>query len=180
MQSKAATVNEYLASLPADRRADVESVRAAILKNLDKGYEEGMQYGMIGYYVPHSIFPAGYHCDPKQPLPFASLAAQKNNISVYLMCIYGDTDHHAWFREAWAKTGKKLDMGKACVRFKRAEDAALEVIGEAIRRVPAKKYIEHVQGVLSTSTRSSKKAPTKPARAPKKKAARTKVRARSR
>lgn len=142
MQSKAATVASYLASLAPERRKEIETVRKVILANLDGAYEEGMQYGMIGYYVPHSLFPAGYHCDPKQPLPFAALGSQKNHIGVYLMCVYGHAELNEWFRNAWAKTGKKLDMGKACVRFKRAEEAALEVIGEAIRRVPAKKYIE--------------------------------------
>lgn len=118
MQSKAATVAEYLAELPEDHRRAIEAVRKVILDNLDSGYEEGMQYGMIGYYVPHRIYPAGYHCDPKQPLPFAALASQKNYMSLYLMCIYGETPLAAWFREAWAKTGKKLDAGKACIRFK--------------------------------------------------------------
>ena len=117
-----------------------------MLKNLDKDYEEGMQYGMIGYYVPHRVYPPGYHCDPRQPLPFAGLASQKNHMALYLMCVYGDTDHTKWFQEAWAKTGKKLDMGKACVRFKKVEDLALEVIGEAIKRVPAKKYIAVLRG----------------------------------
>src|SRR5580700_2777009 len=89
MQSKATTVERYLAELPPDRRAAVSAVREVILSNLDAGYAEGMQYGMIGYYVPHSIFPAGYRCDPKQPLPFAHLASQKNYMSLYLMCLYG-------------------------------------------------------------------------------------------
>lgn len=142
MQSKALTVKGYLAEQPPDRRAALDAVRAVILENLDPDYEEGMQYGMIGYSVPHRVFPAGYHCDPKQPLPFAGLASQKNHMSVYLMCVYGDSEHAAWFREAWARTGKTLDMGKACIRFKRVEDIALDVIGEAIRRVPAAKYIE--------------------------------------
>ena len=124
MQSKATTVDQYLAELPEDRRKALEAVRQVVLKNLDKDYEEGIQYGMIGYYVPHRVHPAGYHCDPKQPLPFASLASQKNHMALYLMCIYGDTDHAKWFRDAWAKTGKKLDMGKACVRFKKLEDLA--------------------------------------------------------
>ncbi len=136
MQSKATTVAQYLSELPDDRRKALEAVRKVILKNLDRDYEEGMQYGMIGYYVPHRIYPAGYHCDPKQPLPFACLASQKNYMSLYLMCIYGDSDHAKWFQNAWAKTGKKLDMGKSCVRFKKLEDLALGVIGEAIRRVP--------------------------------------------
>jgi len=149
MQSKAATVSDYLASLPDDRRKAIEAVRSVILANLDKDFEEGMQYGMIGYYVPHRIYQAGYHADPKQGLPFAALASQKNYMSVYLMglycgCIEGvsDTNLVRWFREAWAKTGKKLNMGKACIRFKKADDLALDVLGEAIRRMPARKYVE--------------------------------------
>jgi len=149
MQSKATTVSDYLASLPDDRRKAIETVRDTILANLDKDYEEGMQYGMIGYYIPHRIYPAGYHANPKQGLPFAALASQKNYMSVYLMglycgCIEGvsDTNLVRWFREAWAKTGKKLNMGKACIRFKKADDLALDVLGEAIRRMPARKYVE--------------------------------------
>jgi hypothetical protein len=149
MQSKATTVDGYLRSLPEDRRAAISAVREVILKNLDASYEEGIQYGIIGYYVPHRVYPKGYHCDPRQPLPFAHIASQKNYMSLYLMCVYGGCgedssgDQHArWFREAWAKTGKKLDMGKACIRFKKLDDLPLDVIGEAIRRVPAAKYIE--------------------------------------
>jgi len=144
MQSKATTVADYLASLPDDRRKAIETVRNVILANLDEDYEEGMQYGMIGYYVPHRIFPAGYHCDPKQGLPFAGLASQKNYMSIYLMGLYASPDNKLaqWFQEAWAKAGKKLDQGKACTRFKKLDDLALDVLGEAIRRMPAKKYIK--------------------------------------
>ena len=92
MQSKALTVDQYVKELPADRRAVISAVRQVFLKNLNKGFEERMSYGMIGYCVPHSIYPAGYHCDPKQPLPFAGIAAQKNAYSVYLFCIYADAD----------------------------------------------------------------------------------------
>jgi hypothetical protein len=145
MQSKATTVAEYLASLPEDRRAVVAKVREVILRNLDSEYEEGMQYGMIGYYVPHRIYPAGYHCDPRQPLPFACLASQKNHLSLYLMCIYGNSKELDWFRKAWAKTGKRLDIGKSCIRFKKLEDLPLEVIGEAFRRFPARKYITYCE-----------------------------------
>src|SRR4051812_24463966 len=99
MQSKATTVEQYLAELPADRRAAIQAVREVIRQNLDADYEEGMQYGMIGYYVPHRVFPAGYHCDPQQPLPFAGIASQKGYMAVYLMCVYGDGDLAAWFRE---------------------------------------------------------------------------------
>lgn len=175
MQSAASSVSAYLASLPDDRRAAIETVRKVILKNLDKGFEEGMQYGMIGYYVPHKLFPAGYHCDPKQPLPFAALASQKNYMSLYLMGVYcgcGDsstdeTPDARWFREAWSKTGKKLDMGKACVRFRKIDDVALDVVGEAIKRISAKAYIERYLDVLSrtkSGTKAAKKSATdKPA-----------------
>src|SRR5688572_28205785 len=105
MQSKAATVQQYLAELPADRRAAIETVRAVIRKNLDPLYEEGMHYGMIGYYVPHRVYRAGYHCDPKQPLPFVCLASQKNHLAVYLGCVYGHAENERWFREAWTATG---------------------------------------------------------------------------
>jgi hypothetical protein len=119
-----------------------------------------MQYGMIGYYVPHKIFPPGYHCDPKQPLPFAGLASQKNHMAVYLMCVYGSKEQAEMFRKDWAKTGKKLDMGKSCIRFKKLEDLPLDVIGKAIARVPAKKYIAAYEAVL----KNTKKAKTKGSR----------------
>ena len=162
MQSQAATVQQYLASLPADRRAAIEAVRAVILDNLDReGFEEGMQYGMIGYYVPHRVFPAGYHCNPSEPLPYAGIASQKQSMSIYLMAVYSEPQHEQWLRAAWAKTGKKLDMGKSCIRFKRIEDIPLAVIGEAIRRVPAKAYIaryEALQGSTSKGAKALKKS----------------------
>jgi hypothetical protein len=153
MQSKAKTVKEYLASLPEDRRKAIEAVRKVILKNLDKTYEEGMLYGAIGYYVPLKVYPHGYHCDPppgieRLPLPFAGLGWQKNHMSLGIMCHYGDSAEDKWFRTAWRKTGKKLDMGRCCVRFKKIEDVPLEVVGEAIRRVPAKKYIAIYEKML--------------------------------
>ncbi len=164
MQSKASTIEQYLSELPEDRRKALEAVRRVILENLDKDYEEGIQYGMIGYYVPHRVYPAGYHCDPMQPLPFAHLASQKNHMALYLMCVYGESDLSRWFRQAWAKTGKKLDMGKACVRFKKLEDLALDVIGEAIKRMPAAKYIEHCEAALKTKTKPASKGRSKSGR----------------
>ena len=160
MQSKAKTVKEYLASLPEDRRKVISAVRKVILKNLDKDYEEGMQYGAIGYYVPHRLYPHGYHCDPKIPLPFAGLGSQKNHMSVGMMCHYGDPAEDKWFRNAWLKTGKKLDMGKCCVRFKKLEDVPLEVIGQAIKRVPARKYIAIYEKMLGAErlAKASRKA----------------------
>ena len=155
MQSQAKTVSAYLRELPEDRRAAITAVRDVILKNLQPGFEEGIQYGMIGYYVPHSVFPAGYHCDPKQRLPYAALAAQKNYFSLHLMGLYisADTDAEGenpetrWFRQAWAASGKKLDLGKACLRFKKLDDLALDVLAEAFRRLPAQRYIERYQAV---------------------------------
>jgi hypothetical protein len=154
MQSQARTVEDYLAELPAERREAIAALRRVILDNLDAEYEEGMQYGMIGYYVPHSIYPAGYHCDPRQPLPFAGLASQKNHMAFYAMCLYAPSEHQKWFREAWKKTGKKLDMGKACIRFKKLEDLALDVIGEAVRRVPARKYIAMCEAARQATARA--------------------------
>jgi hypothetical protein len=148
MQSKATTVKQYLDSLPPDRREAIEAVREVILDNLDRDYEEGIGYGMLSYHVPHRVYPPGYHCNPKLPLPFASVASQKNHMAVYLSCNYGPPGREEWFRKAWAKTGKKLDMGKSCVRFKRLEDVALEVIGEAIRRMPAADYIAYYESVV--------------------------------
>ena len=170
MQSKSATVREYLAELPADRRAAIDAVRKVVLRNLDQDYEEGMQYGMIGYYVPHRIYPPGYHCDPKQPLPFAGLASQKNYMSLHLGCVYGDTDVATWFKTAWAKTGKKLDMGKACVRFKKLDDLALDVVGEAIRRMPAKKFIAYYESAMKTANRRPLKPAAKAGKPARKKA----------
>jgi hypothetical protein len=170
MKANFSNVSDYLASLPEDRRDALEAVRKVIRDNLDADFEEGMQYGMIGYYVPHRVFPAGYHCDPKQPLPYASIASQKSHMAVYLMSVYGQPELEKWFREAWAKTGKKLDMGKSCIRFKKLDDVALDVIGEVIRRVPAKAYIAHYESVIqrpakkpASAAKTMPAAKTKPA-----------------
>jgi hypothetical protein len=153
MKSKAKTVREYLASLPEDRRAGIEAVREVILANLDKDYEECMLYGMIGYAVPHRVWPLGYHCDPTKPLMMCSLASQKNTMTVYLMSVYGEKSEREWFQKAWAKTGKKLKMGGCCIHFKTVEDAALDVIGEAVRRTPAKAYVENYVKLLASTGR---------------------------
>lgn len=163
MQSQAKTVNQYLKSLPVERREAISAIRKVILNNLPTGYEEGMQYGMIGYYVPHDVYPEGYHCNPAEPLPFVGLASQKNHMALYMMCIYSDAAHQKWFRKAWAHTGKKLDMGKSCIRFRNVEHIPLEVIGEAIRRVPVKKYIEHYESVIKTMGKRPKSATRKKA-----------------
>ena len=158
MKSDAATVEDYLKSLPEDRRVAISAVRKVVLANLPKGYEECMSYGMIGYVVPHRIYPAGYHCDPELPLPFAGLASQKNHMALYLMTVYGDPATEKWFRRAWQAAGKKLDMGKCCVRFKKLADVPLEVIGQAIARVPVENYIARIEKVLgATSKRAARK-----------------------
>ncbi len=147
MQSKAKTVAQYLAELPPDRREALNAVRKVILKNLPDGFEEIMQYGMIGYVVPHKLYPAGYHCDPSQPLCFAGLASQKNHMALYLMTVYGDKKTQEWFTKAYKATGKKLDMGKSCVRFKKLEDLPLDVIGQAVARVPVDRYIKSYEAI---------------------------------
>lgn len=104
---------------------------------------------MIAFYVPHRVFPAGYHCDPTQPLPYVALASQKRHMAVYLMTTYMDGTEDTWLRDAWAAAGKKLDMGKSCIRFKKLEDLPLDVLGEAIRRVPTAEHIKHYSAALS-------------------------------
>jgi len=165
VSSKASTVKEYLSSLPADRRAVIDAVREVILKNKDKDLEEGIQYGMIGYYVPHRLYPAGYHVDPRQPLGYGALAAQKNYYSLYLGALYcgcgldgkGKTPAAEWFSKEWAKTGKKLDMGKSCIRFRKLEDLPLDVIGKTFARISVKSYIEQYEAVLRSLPKRKKK-----------------------
>jgi len=157
MQSQAQTVAEYLRELPADRRQIIQAVRQVILTHLPEGYEERMIYGMIGYVVPHRLYPAGYHCDPKLPLSYANLASQKDYVSLYLMAVYGHPPTEKWFREAWEATGKKLNMGKCCVRFKKLEDVPLEVVGQLIARVSVANYIARVEASLQERAASKAK-----------------------
>lgn len=144
--------------LPADSRAIVEAVRAAILANLDPIYEEGVLYDMIGYYVPHRVYPPGYHCKPSIPLPFAVLGGKKSHVALHFMPVYADKALAEWFARAWAATGKKLDMGKACIRFTKLEDVAAEVLGEAVRRVPAREYIARCEATYQRPAKSSSAA----------------------
>lgn len=141
MQSTAKTVQEYLASLPKERRADMQAVRSVILKNLPKGYVENYGYGMIGYAVPLKLYPAGYHAKKGEPLPYAALASQKHFMALYSMAVYGDKKLLEWFQKAYKASGKKLDMGKSCIRFKKLDDVPLDVIGELIAKISVKDYI---------------------------------------
>lgn len=137
MRSDAASVEDYLAELPEDRRRAVSAIRKVILENLPEGFAETMQYGMIGFVVPHSIYPAGYHCKPSDPLPFAALASQKNHMAVYLMA----KDPMNWFKERVAESGRKLDVGGSCIRFRKLEALPLDLLAEAFRRVSVREYI---------------------------------------
>ena len=143
MQSKATTVDQYLAEVPHERQEAIKKLRSVILKNLPKGFKEVMSYGMMGYCVPHSIYPAGYHCNPKDPLPFAMLASQKNSINFYHMGIYMEPKLLKWFTDEYAKTGLgKLDMGKSCMRFKKAENIPYKLIGDLMTKLTVEKWIE--------------------------------------
>ena len=170
-----ASVEAYLAALPPDRRTAMQAVRSAVNARLPKGYAEGVAYGMIGWSVPHSLYPAGYHCDPKQPLPFAGLGSNKGGMSLHLMCVYGDAALRARFEAAWKKTGKKLDLGAACLRFKTVEDLALDVIGDTIAAVPVAEYVRRYEAARAGSAKpAGQRAPAKDApakKAPAKKAA---------
>ncbi len=152
MQSKATTVDEYLAELPEDRQKAITELRKVIKKNLPKGFQECMGYGMIGYVVPHSKYPPGYHCDPKLPLPFLNIASQKNTITVYHMGIYGDPKLEKWFVDAYTKlTGKKADKGKSCLRYKKAEDIPYKLIGELATKITPDQWIERYEAVIKNS-----------------------------
>ena len=148
MQSSAKTVTEYIAALPEDRRDAISKVRAVIRKNLPKGYAEQMQYGVIGYVVPHKLYPAGYHCKPEEPLPFAGLASQKNYMALYMMSAYQHEGIAEMLKERFAERGKKLDMGKSCIRFKKAEDLPLDVIGEVVGLVSVADYITRYEAAI--------------------------------
>lgn len=153
--STATTPDEYVASLPEDRAAAVQAVREVINANLPAGYREGMAFGMIGWYVPLERFGDTYN---GQPLGLAALASQKNHLSLYLNNVYGDRETEAWFRQRWARSGKKLDMGKSCVRFRQLEDLPLEVIGEAIARTDLDGFVERYQAARGSS-RATRKHP---------------------
>jgi len=154
VSSKATTVDAYLASLPEDRRAAITAVREVILASLPAGYEEGMQYGMIGYYVPLSRFPDTYN---GQALGVAALASQKQYMSLYLSAVYGDPKTQASFVERYRASGKKLDMGKSCVRFKRLEDLPLEVVADTIAACSVERLIELHEAVHAAKGSAKKK-----------------------
>ena len=140
--SQAGTVDAYLEELPPERRAAIEAVRDVVRRNLPAGFEEGMAYGMIAWYVPLNTFPDTYN---GQPLGLAALASQKHHMSLYLNNVYGDPETERWFRARWATTGKRLDMGKSCVRFRRLDDLPLDVVGETIGRTTLDRFLARYQ-----------------------------------
>ncbi len=143
MQSKAVTPQQYLDELPDDRKEPINKLRQQILDNMPKGMEEQMNYGMLGYVIPHSVYPDGYHCDTSLPLPFMNLASQKNFIGVYSMVLYSKKELYDWFTREYAKRCKyKLDMGKSCIRLKKVEDIPFELIGELTAKISAKEWID--------------------------------------
>jgi uncharacterized protein YdhG (YjbR/CyaY superfamily) len=136
------TVTDYIAQVPEERLEGINTLRETILKNLPTGFEECISYGMVGYFVPHSIYPSGYHCDPKLPLPFMLFANQKNAISFYHMGIYADPTLMDWFTTEFAKRSKaKLDMGKSCIRFKKVEAIPFDLIGELVAKTSVNDWI---------------------------------------
>lgn len=136
------SVKEYVEGLPEDRQVVIKKLQTLFKKNLPKGFEEQMSYGMIGYVVPHKIYPAGYHCDPKLPLPFISVASQKNCISLYHMGLYAIPKLYDWFILEYSKYSKsKLDMGKSCIRFKKAGDIPYDLIAELAKNMTVQDWI---------------------------------------
>ena len=142
MTSEAKNPDEYISSLPEERKIYMEKLRNVILKNLPKGFEEGMNYGMMGYYVPHAIYPKGYHCKPSDPLPFMGFASQKNTINFYHMGIYANKDLYDWFVAEYPKySTRKLDMGKSCIRFKKFDEIPFDLIGELATKISVEDWI---------------------------------------
>ena len=147
MHSNAKTVPEYIDSLPAERKPVIIALRKAILKNIPKGFEEVISYGMIGYVVPHKLYPGGYHVTPELPLPFIGLASQKNHIAVYHMAMSGKLLE--WFQDEWkAYTSKKMDMGKSCIRFRKSEDVPVDLIGNLASKMTTAQWIEMYEKAL--------------------------------
>ena len=149
MKIEANSPNDYILKLPKDRQEVVSELRKVVLDNLPKGFSEEMSYGMIGYVVPHSIYPDGYHCDPKLPLPFLSIASQKNFVAFYHMGIYSDEKLLDWFVKEYPNhSNYKLDMGKSCIRFKRMNDIPYELIGELVGRISVDNWIQTYEAAI--------------------------------
>jgi len=149
MQSSAATPQEYIDSLPEDRKAAIDKLREVISTNLPSGFEECISYGMLGWVIPHAIYAPGYHCDPKLPLPFLSIASQKNFVAVYHMGVYADAALYDWFVGEFPNHSKfKLDMGKSCIRFKKPEAIPYELVGQLVSKMTPQNWIDLYEKML--------------------------------
>jgi hypothetical protein len=154
-ESQPVTVDEYIDTLPADRKQIISEMRKQMKKHLPKGFKEVISYGMIGYVVPHSLYKPGYHCDPALPLPFISIASQKSHIALYHMGLYASPEDLAWFQREWVRhSSKKLDMGKSCIRFKKPEDVPLDLIGALAARMTPDQWIDIYETNLNTYSKS--------------------------
>lgn len=143
MQYKANSPEEYISQVPKERQEVLKKLKKTINQNLPKGFEEGMQYGMISYYVPHSKYPNGYHCNPKEPLPFLSFASQKNSVNIYHSGIYANRNILEWFVNEYPKHCKrKLDMGKSCIRFKKIDEIPYDLIAELCTKISVDEWIK--------------------------------------
>lgn len=162
MQSKATTVAQYLDELPEDRKEPMRKLRQTILDNLPEGFEECMNYGMIGYVIPHRLYPNGYHCTPELPLPFSNIASQKGFIAFYHMGMYGKPEIAEWFQSEYQKLyPKKLNAGKSCTRFKKPEDIPYDLIGELMTRISVEDYITFYESVIKKSDKTKTKTKSK-------------------
>ena len=149
MQYKATSAEDYISQVPQERQNTLKRLRKTIVDNLPKGFEEGIQYGMIGYYVPHSIYPDGYHCTPETPLPFMSFASQKNSVNLYHSGIYAKKELHDWFGNEYPKyCSRKLDMGKSCIRFKNLDEIPFDLIAELTRKMTCDEWISIYESAL--------------------------------
>ncbi len=157
MKTEGKTPKEILINVPHERSLAFNKLRDVIVKNLPKGFEEGTSYGGLGFVIPHKLYPAGYHCNPKEPLPFAGIASQKNSINFYHMGIYSDPKLLKWFVSEYPKhTKQKLDMGKSCVRFKKIDDIPYKLIGELMKKMSAKEWIEKYENALKPKSKAVK------------------------
>lgn len=153
MKNNFKSVKDYIASLPEDRRKLIQKLRSAIRQNLPKGFEETISYGMIGYVVPLSLYPEGYHCNPKEPLPFINLANQKNYIAIYHMGLYADKKLYDWFISEYKKISKKIDVGKSCIRFKVNDEIPYELIGELVKKITPQDWIKIYDSILKSKNK---------------------------
>lgn len=157
MKAEGTTVEDILRNLPEERMDSFNKLHKTIVENLPKGFEAAISYGGLGYVIPHELYPAGYHCKPSEPLPFAGIASQKNSINFYHMGIYADPDLLKWFQQEFPKhTSQKLDMGKSCIRFKKMDDIPYELIGELMQKISAGEWIEKYESLYKPKAKGNK------------------------